>query len=391
VEVLTARNRTFEVSERGTLAVFDPLTGMLTRRPVTDCVGHLAPYVRQEPLSGTQFCREIGWWYGALVSDGWLRPTMIGFAKNDPAMRREFERITRHHFDPNFSLNEYFDDGSSPEKFAESSKIHLFGRSLRETVHDCYCPRGPGRGALYKKIPDAILAFGSRDCLLGLLAGLLEGDSSLGWGRSKKRPQAVCRSNTSSWCLVKSIERLGRLLGTRISTTINPPKKASNESYSINWSLPDIISLVPDLQFVSEEARHWQVEFLQSPPVKDDTDIVPIATSLAEHLGLLLARRKERNLYNTCRQAIRTLYLTRRTARRTLQLTEGDESLKPLRRAFERIVDCQAIHWDRVTDVYQTSRKPVFGLAAPGTDVFMVQNGLLVPIDDTVIPRISRR
>jgi hypothetical protein len=389
-EVATARNRTLEVSESGTLAVFDLLTGMVTQRAVRDSVGYLMPYVRQEPLSGTEFCRDLGWWYGVLVCDGWLRPSMIGYAKNDPAKRQEFERITRELFGHDFSFHEYFDDGSSPDKYAESAKIHLFSRTLRDTVHDCYCSRGPGRGALYKKIPDAILASGCRDCLLGVLAGLLEGDRTLGWGNSKKTPQAVCRSNTSSWCLVKSIARLGRLLGIRISITTNPPRNTSNESYSINWCLLDIVSVVPELHFVGEDSRQWQQEFLQSPPTKDDTNIVPIATRLAEHLGHLLLQQKELNLYNTCRQAMRTFYMTRRAATRILQLTDRDAELQPLRMAFERIVTCEAIHWDRVTGVSATNRQQTFGLVVPGTGVFMVQNGLQVPAEETVNARSAR-
>ncbi|HEX2473268.1 MAG TPA: hypothetical protein VHK01_00900 [Lacipirellulaceae bacterium] len=306
---------------------------------------------------------------------------MIGYAKNDAEMREEFVRIARAHFDADFSLNEYFDDGRSPNKYAESAKLHLFSRKLRDMIHDCYCPRGPGRGALYKMIPHKILFSGSRECLLGLLCGILEGDSCLGWGRSKKRPQSVCRTNSSSNCLVKGLQRLSRLLGIRISITTNPPRGRSNESYSVNWSLPDIVLVMPELNFVSQPARQWKTEFLQFPPVKDDIDIVPIASALAMHFGRLLLRRKEMTPYGTCRDALRHHSMTRRAAKRILQVTQGDTALRQLRSSFQRIVDCDAIHWDRIRVVRPTSTSELFGLVVPSATGFMIETGLIIPTE----------
>ena len=238
---ITVRKRTIEVANTAGLAVFDSATGRLVSRSVSECVGRLLPSIRQVPIRGKHFCRDLGWWYGVLVADGWLEPSMVGYAKNNPEKRAEFVRIARELISNDFTLNEYFDDGSSPGKFGASVKLHLYGPSLRQKIFDPYCPRGDGRGALYKRLPAVLFSQASRECLLGIFAGLLEGDSTLTWSHSKKRPQAVCCSHTSSVCLVRDLQQLGGLLGIRTTLTTTPARGRSQESYTLGWSLPDVV------------------------------------------------------------------------------------------------------------------------------------------------------
>ena len=136
--------------------------------------------------------------------------------------------------------------------------------------------------------------------------------------------------------------------------------------------------VVPELRFVSQEARQWQAEFIANLPSKDQIDIVPVTKSFATQLTRQLLRLGEMNLYNSCQQAKRSHRLTREMARRILQVTSGKVELAPARRAFAKVVDNEAIHWDRITRVFDAGSDLVFGLAVPDTGVFMIQNGLIV-------------
>lgn len=378
VDILTARKRVVTVAHADGAAVFDRTTGTLMPCCADDALFGLAPFVKREPRLGSSYNRKWGWFHGSVAADGWLKPSMVGYSKNDPNNRAEVVRIARACAGDSFTVKEYLEPKKA-NKFADSAKLHLFGRTLRDAVHDCYCPRGEGRGALYKMLPEALLATGSRECHLGMLAALFDGDSTLGWARGKDRSQAIWRTNTSSWCFASSQRWLGRLLGLRVSITDNPPRGRSEASYSINWCLSDMQGIVPELEFVSAEARAWQAEFVQLPPAKDDIDIVPVARGVADQLAQPLCRLGHRNSYDSCRQTVRVGSMSRRTARRILSESAGIDEIAEQRRSLAFIADNDSIHWDRIKQAIDAGEQPMVELGFADERLVMLEDGLLVP------------
>jgi hypothetical protein len=360
------------------LRSFSATTGQLVSCNPADCIGQLLPVCHTEPILGNNYCRELGYLYGALASDGWFRDSMIGYAKLDPDKRAEVVRILQQHIGKGFSVNEYHDDGTSPGKFAPSAKIHIFSRPVRELLADCYCQRGAGRGALYKKLPDAFFSYASRETLLGLLAGILEGDSSLIWSHAKQRPQAVCRSHTSSLCMVVSLERLARLLGIRTSVTVTPPRHNSNESYTVLWSLADMIRVIPEVAFVGQEELRWKKQFLEQPPSKDHTDIVPVKTSMANELSRMFYQNGDMKLFDRCNYAKKSATFTRHVAKQVNSSVDSQTQQPEEWEQFQKMVDAQGIHWSKVQVADFEERQNLFGLALDGPQLFATHSGFYV-------------
>ena len=72
VKVTTAHNRSVEVSDNESLAVFDQETGQLSKMKPVDAIGKLVPFLKRNEFFGTEFSFDAGWWYGALIADGWI-------------------------------------------------------------------------------------------------------------------------------------------------------------------------------------------------------------------------------------------------------------------------------------------------------------------------------
>ena len=132
------------------LAIFDQATGQLVRIAPRDAIGNLLPFVKEQPWFGAEFDYELGWFYGALVADGWTQVNLLGYAKLEDAKRDEFVRIAREKLSSDFRAYTYRDD-NRPDKYSSSAKVHLWGKALPKQVFNCYGPRGDGRGALTRK------------------------------------------------------------------------------------------------------------------------------------------------------------------------------------------------------------------------------------------------
>lgn len=375
-DVKTYRGRVVTVSDNESLAVFNTETGLVEKMRPADAVNKLAPVVKQQPVPGTEFDRDIGWWYGALVADGWVRPSTVGYSKNDDNSRREFERVARR-VNPNFICHEYLEE-KTEDKFSNSAKLHLNGKPLPEEVFSIYRDRNydEGRGALYKAIPQQILSRGSRECLLGVLSGLLDGDRTLGWNTAMKNPRCVCKFNTSSAAFRDSMLQLCRYLGIRCSVTTSPARGKSRESYILMPALADIHRLLPELTMVSEKSKEWASKFRDCPPAASGVDIKPITRELAAALQAVFLPIN-RTLYSALSKAKTTGYLGEDTAEKVLQnLPEGfSHEWLPM---FQQIVANNAVQWDRVKTVTETTPRQVFDLAVPGPQVFMLANGLII-------------
>lgn len=132
----------------------------------------LEAFRRQVSILGQLFDWEIGWWYGALVSDGWVQKNTVGYTKEDDVKRNTFVAIARKMAVDEISVREYTDKGDKGNKLGSSIKVHLNNADFARSVYSCYQPprdeeEAALRGALRKIIPREILNSGSRECLFG--------------------------------------------------------------------------------------------------------------------------------------------------------------------------------------------------------------------------------
>lgn len=376
--VTTRHGRQVTVSDNESLAVFDASTNELVKVTPQEAVGKMVPFVRCQGPGGDSHDFDTGWWYGALAADGWVQQYMVGYAKNDDRKRTEFVRLAVQLFGPIFSCNEYHEK-KSEQKFADSSKVHLCGRELAEAVArlPVYSTDGEegGRGALRKTLPTALLDGGSRDCLLGIFSGLLDGDAMLRWSPSKKKPQFDARVHTSSPALRDSICRLGRLLGVRIGVTTTPARRTSQESYVLVPFLADLHRIAGQLRLVGQEAAGLLAQFAAGPAPKDDRDIVPVPRALADALSHR-ALPVNKSLYVILRKAVAVGHLGRASARTALALVPEDQQATFA--AWAALVANEDVHWDLFAAQEPAGNHQVFDLAVPQTKVFVTDDGLVV-------------
>ncbi len=283
----------------------------------------LTPFHRRIPIPGGEYDWEIGWWYGALISDGWITNKMIGYAKLDSDKRAAFVDIVRRKFSSDITVREYSEDGSGDNKLGESTKVHISGGSeLAQSVfccnrEPCNEEEAAKRGALRKIIPREILQGGSRDCLLGLLAGLLEGDGTLTWNRNTKNPRPVIRFSTSSPYLVEDIKVLGRYFGVRVTVTTIKPRNRSNTAYGVCFSIPDMQKLGTEMRFMTDKANDFWSKFIGRPEAKDHLDVVPV--SYAEASLLMTLHPTNSRLYGNAAEARSAGRTTRKTGKLLLE------------------------------------------------------------------------
>lgn len=398
VRVVSARGREVIVSDNESLALFDHETGLISKVAPEGSVGKWMPVVRREVSNGVNFTRELGWWYGALVADGWISRNTVGYAKNDAVKRYEFERIART-ISPAFACHEYVSRKANT-KFGRSVKLHLNGRTLREAVLPVVRRRGEGRSALYKSIPSELLHGGSRECLLGLFSGLMDGDCSFGWNTSRshaarKRKQPFLRFNTSSAQLRDDLLQLGRYLNVRLAVTTNKARGRAKTSYTLNVSLSDMHVIASELTPTGRSCRKWVSEFIANGPYTDQRDVIPVSRPLLQ--SLFKSVKSTDKLYYTLNEVWHKGHTGRETALRIVQATHGCQH--PHWIQFAMMALNPDVHWDAVKTVDCVSARDVFDLAVPGTKLFMINNGLViydtvqfhVPVDEKAREEAAER
>lgn len=382
VEVVTVRGRRVVVSDNESLCVFDCVAGGLAKRKPAEAIGCLAPYLKKDPILGTRFDFDTGWWYGALVADGWISGgRTVGYSKNCNARRARFVKLARKVVDEEFTAHEYHSE-KVVGKYARSAKVHLNGKSFTGRVYSVavvdHVARGRGRQALYKRIPTELLYQGSRDCLLGVLSGLLDGDSTLGWNTAIGSRRFVVKFNTSSPHLVSSLQVLLRKLGVRSSVTVNPARGAASESYTVCPSVVDMHSILRECRLTGEQERAAVEAFVSGPaPRSDNIDVVPVRVATMRAAMTALRARRKTALYAACSKAVRSGHLGRSTALRVCELLSGDSSVDGIAE-LQRVATSVGVHWERIETVRRVSRRDVFDLQVPDTLVFALANGLVV-------------
>ncbi|WP_353131269.1 hypothetical protein [Parapedobacter pyrenivorans] len=230
-------------------------------------------------------------------------------------------------------------------------KLHLNGEFVTQNIFSIYGDRSPDtqadeRQALRKRIPTELLEDGSRDCLLGILAGILE-CGTMTWNRHFEKPRAVIRFGTSSHDFVTSFDRLAHRLGLRISITTTAPRNQSRVTYTVSPSVPDLWRLGRDLHFATNEAREYWQEFLDQERPRDLHDIIPIMREDALHI-MWSSFAGERN-YSIAATARRIGSVTRLSAE---HLAEGQP--RDIYPQLFAALDADNILWERINGFNRT-------------------------------------
>ena len=374
------------VTNNESLVAFKHSDGTIEKIKPDDCVGRLVPVVRRLDLPDAgEFDRDLGWWYASLAADGWVTESgrTVGYSKGCDARRARFAKIACDRFPGKFVIHEYCDTkANSPGKYGDSAKLHLNSAELVKVLFSVYVPRGKGRGALYKKLPDELLLRGNHDCLLGMLSGALDGDATIGWNTVKAKPRFYAYLCTSSPSLLASYRLLCRRLGIRHSiSSYKPSGRAADApmAYMVTLSVVDLHPLVAQLQLVSPERQAMLDEFAAGPAPTDRRDWVPLIDTVAKKLQQLTRRDNEMQLYDALARS-KNGYTTRTTALRLLTFAEKYPELNddPLFVAWQQLVRNQAIGWDIYETATPEADQETFDFYVPSTKVFVVDDGLVI-------------
>ncbi len=383
--IVTTRNRrSLVVCADSKLMVSDSVSSGFAEVSPANAFGRFVPIWLGNPMSGNQFNFDLAWFYGVLVADGWVRKNMVGYSKNDRLKRERFVKIVSSQLTQNFSLKEHYDNGEAPGKYAASTKIHLNGQilpSLLEPInHSDFALNDDGkRGALFKILPRTLLYNGSEECLWGLLSGLLDGDSSLGWNKCAKSLRFYCKLNTSSPYLKDDIVFLLRKLGIRCSVTDVPAKGNSHASYVICISVVSLRSAVQHIRCVGDEENRRLSEFsdeYQGRAVHDQIDLIPFPRSVAQEIRSAVGSAN-RNLYATVAKAASLERITRDAviARIPTEILRRTDSA----RSLYRLASNPKLLWDEVVSVTPAPRQVLYNIVVDNGLPMVLWDGWIVP------------
>jgi DNA-directed RNA polymerase subunit beta len=390
VEVVTTRGRTIGVSDNESLCVFDQETGALAKRAPRNSIGKYMAYIKNDPHFGFYGDRELGWLYGVLVADGWVSKELVGYSKNDPMKRAEVIRLMRSKIDSAVKFTEHHEvPDEINRKFGESNDVRFrapgLSKKFLQMVHDDWRIATLSiyeRAACYKMIPQEILLNGTRECLLGMLAGLIEGDCSIGWNKTFEKKRFFLRFNTSSPYLVESIKVLLRKFGVRYSVTTQPPRKASKEAYIVCPSVIDIQKVLGECKFASDRTNELVQEFLDvevGRKTGETWDLIPVSTLLAVELSAICSCCKQMTLYSTCRKALKSGALGRYSALKLIEMVNEKEAefAHPHWNFFLNMVANTDVHWEAVERIDEVYTQDVFDFEIEGEPNFATASGLI--------------
>lgn len=221
-----------------------------------------------------------------------------------------------------------------------------------------------------------LLSYGSRDCLIGVLSGLLDGICVVGVDYSSPggRPQLSCRINTNSTYLVRGVLQLLQRLGIRWSKTKAPLDGDSEASWVISLDLNDLLEYVDELNCGKDKTNAWLQLLRDRGPNQDEADVVPITRTEHEELSKHVKASDEGHSEVSVafsREGMEAL--PRQLLSAVLTLVPARELLS-LRNRVANV----AVHWDRVKSVIQEPVQDVFDLEVPDTKVFAVNHGLVI-------------
>lgn len=386
VAKVTTRRYEVTASTNDSLCVYDPVTEEVRAEFPGKAVGSLCPVNAFIPSSGTRGDWSLGWLLGAFVSDGFFSgSTTVGYSKKSVAHRdRFFEALQALQTSPlkRHTYEELHSDGAID---GASVKDHYsnVSASTYELLSACYhANEAPeGRSCLRKQLPD--MSSFSTDTLVGILAGLFDGDGSLCVSNAKQKPQVLATFATSSPALVESVEMLAKLLSIRTSVSRSEPKAGrlqKHTAYTVSFSTVDLVMYLDRLNVLGELPKR-AAQTLQTMQLKDDRDIVPVPNWIMQLITLRGSPcAEDAPLFRSlgCAKSERKpcAYLSRSTAVRVLQYLRK-ANVKGFEK-WERLVMSGDVLWDIVVSVEEKGKETVYDLVVPTTKVFAVNGGLVV-------------
>lgn len=397
MELRTASGRVAAVGAQSQIPVFreDSLISVFPQ----NSVGSLTPFLRQLPDVTESYSDEplIGWLLGAYISDGWISKNILGFTKDNAAIRGHFIKLwsqwsgTEAHCRHYTELHDADNNGGIGGR---STKFHIRLSTSKEK--DCadwlrnscvnpdinHASQGE-RTCLFKRLPAGFLSYSER-MRLAILAGLIDGDGSISLNRSRPTPQVLASFSTSSTYLAEDVPLLLKSLGIKSSVTLVHPGKHRRQThlnYSICISTTDLHRVMDDIPLVTSYAA-WQ--FLKdSPPSVDRRDVIPFSYFVAKHIQSAAVWEEQfaaqRRSFPTRLARIRNHgcgVASRETAALFAQIVPP-ESDNAAMKTFRRMIADHSISWDRIVEVRSLRRQRIFEITAVGGAPIALSNGLL--------------
>lgn len=376
---LSFGSRKIIVSDNESLAAFDSKEGKLIKVSPAEIGDRMVPVLKKQQLPYGPFGdRDLGWLFGAFISDGWVTHNMVGYAKLEDNKRADFVRIMRSYHE-NFTCKEYADQPKAGNnKLGTSVKLHLFSKSLADWMRSWQLVNEDdqieSRAALRKQINSKMIQYGSEDFLWGLFSGMLDGDGSIIKNTAMEKPRFTARFSTSSKQLADDICALCYRLGLRYSMTVVPPRGFSNTAYIIIPSSIDLHANLDKLTCIGERECQLIVEWKQQAPSKDTKDMIPLSVKEAEVLLKLATARKDVGVSSG-------IYKTRKKSciygGRSGLMRYCDDIKEMFPELYARIKNENTI-WQTVTAVEDAGKRQVFDLMVEGTKVFAINNGVII-------------
>ena len=365
------------VSSNESMAVFDPTSGVMVKAKPSIIESRLVPVLIKDPMPlGAYGDRDLGWWVGSFLSDGWRSGNTIGYAKREDSKRKAFESIARTKLSVNFTCNEYRGSSTEAGKLGNSIKIHCSGRDLASAVEALGLSISNPvdvRQSFTKTIPTKLINEGSEEFLWGMLSGLLDGDGSFSKNTALKNPRFGCRFSTSSPSLRDSLCRLLYRLGIRFSVTTTPPRNFSNEAYTVCPSTLDMFEMLDKLSCIGERERSLIAEWKNNPPTgKFKGDTVPLTCNeLTSLLPICLA--KDKSTYTTLTKNRQNPRLSKSLVLK-LKTEIQELGLHDLlcRAELEYIV------WYPIDSVTPAGNRQVFDFEVEANKVFVINEGVVI-------------
>ena len=236
-----------------------------------------------------------------------------------------------------------------------------------------------------RKIPS--LGTFSKRALLGVLAGLLDGNGSVSITHGKKKPQVVVNFSTSSPYLVRSMHELGMRLGVRTGVTTTKRRLQKHDVYTVTFSTVDLVQHADALvsMVVDGNTKDALRCLQQDVPTKDDRDVVPVPACIMDLLTSAtseLGKHEHFASVSTIKSAHKPFYRMSRSL--AVKCTELLKRLPNARRKelkvdeWERLVATTSVHWDPVESVRSGATETVYDVCVPTTKIFAVDRGLIV-------------
>lgn len=404
-KVTTRNKRTVTCSENESIAIYGT-DGKLNRVKPEDAIGQVVPVIAQLPVltKASVDNQEYGWFIGALVSDGWItlnKDTGIyymGYSKFNKKHRERFEAFLASLFPADkYTVREYMNSGQG---FSDNRcKIHISSTDKNNEVQKWFEYLADViyvgskedkakhivagfKSAIIKRIPEEMFNY-SRATLLGLAAGLQDGDGSSSINRNKKRPGIVVNFSTSSPTLRDNVIVLGKLLGIRMSYGTTKPSAGRpqvHDAYNIVWSVVDVARLINEIPCEETEA----LKHLKEVGVnKDDRNVVPVSLTILERFRDLTkdpsSGIKMSNLaskFTDARKANGMTTVSREAGRTLVKAYTGERDA--LWTSFVNVVNDNTTHWDVIVSVEDAPTETVYDLEVPETKVFALSSGLVV-------------